>query len=126
MPRLSAEESSSGGQFWKLDLQPQIPRHKEESSLPGCLGSKDASKAKESLNNLDTRILGREVISSCAGGYVTIPAITLGGVLAAILVRTINANRGEFKDGCHPKRAKDTKTGGASTADLVSKFMRNC
>ena len=38
----------------------------------------------------------------------------------------INANSGEFKDGCHLKRVKDTKTGVASTADSVSKFIRNC
>ena len=31
----------------------------------------DASKAKENLNILDTKALGREVISSCASGYVT-------------------------------------------------------
>ena len=37
-------------------------------------------------------------------------------MLAAILVRTINANSDEFKDGCHLKRVKDTKTGVASTA----------
>ena len=69
----------------------------------------DTSKVKENLNNLDTKALGREVISSCA---------------SAILVRTINANSDEFKDGCHLKRVKDTKTGVASTADSVSKFMR--
>ena len=86
----------------------------------------DTSKAKDSLNNFDTRILGREVISSYASGYVTIPAIALGSVLAAILVRTINANSDEFKDGCHLKRVKDTKTGVASTAGSVSKFMRKC
>ena len=33
------------------------------------------------------------MISSYASDYVTIPAIALGGVLAEILVRTINANR---------------------------------
>ena len=54
---------------------------------------------KENLNNLDTKALGREVISSCASGYVTISAIDLGGVPAAILVRTINANSDEFKNG---------------------------
>ena len=57
-----------------------------------------ASKVRENLNNLDTKALGREVISSYASGYVTIPAIALGGVLAAILVRTTNANSDEFKD----------------------------
>ena len=86
----------------------------------------NASKVRENLNNLDTKALGREVISSYASGYVTIPAIALGGVLAAILVRTINANSDEFKDGCHLKRVKDTKTGVASTADPVSKFMTKC
>ena len=86
----------------------------------------DASKEKETLNNFDTRILRREVTSSCAGRYVTIPAIALEGVLAAILVRTINANSDEFKDGCHLKRVQDSKTGVASTADSVSKFMRKC
>ena len=86
----------------------------------------NASKVRENLNNLDTKALGREVISGCASGYVTIPAIALGGVLAAILVRTINANSDEFKDGCHLKRVKDTKTGVASTAGSVSKFMRKC
>ena len=50
------------------------PRHEEESSLPGCLGSK-TSKVRENLNNLDTKALEREVISSYASGYVTIPAI---------------------------------------------------
>ena len=44
----------------------------------------DTSKVKENLNNLDTKALGREVISSCASGYVTIPAIALGVVPAAI------------------------------------------
>ena len=72
----------------------------------------NASKVRENLNNLDTKALGRDVI--------------LGGVLAAILVRTINANSHEFKDRCHLKRVKDTKTGVASTADSVSKFMRKC
>ena len=81
---------------------------------------------KQYLNNLDTKGLGREVISNCASGYVSIPAIAVGGVLAAILVRTINANCDEFKDGCHLKRVRDTKTGVASTADSVSKFMRRC
>ena len=33
----------------------------------------DTSKVKENLNNLDTKVLGREVTSSCASGYVTIP-----------------------------------------------------
>ena len=87
---------------------------------------RSASKVRENLNNLDTKALGREVISSYASGCVTIPAIALGGVLAAILVRTINANSGEFKHGCHLKRVKDTKTGVASTADSISKFMRKC
>ena len=77
----------------------------------------DASKAKENLNNLDTKALGREVISSCASGY-------LRGVVVAILVRTINANSNEFENGCHLKQAKDTKTGVASTADSVSMFMK--
>ena len=86
----------------------------------------DASKAKENLNNLDTKALGREVISSCAIGYVTIPAITLRGVVGKILVRTINANSDEFEDGCHLKRVKDTKTRVASTADSVSVFMKKC
>ena len=86
----------------------------------------DTSKVKEYLNNLDTKALGRDVISSCASGYVTISAIALGGVLAAILVRTINANSDECKDGCYLKRVKDTKTGVASTADSVSKFVRKC
>ena len=86
----------------------------------------NASQVGENLNNLDTKALGREVISSNASGCVTIPAIALGGVLAAILVRTINANRGEFKDGCRLKRVKDTKTRVASTADSISKFMRKC
>ena len=54
----------------------------------------DASKAKENLNNLDTKALGREVMSSCASGYVTIPATTLRGVVAAILVRTISSRKG--------------------------------
>ena len=66
------------------------------------------------------------MVSSYASGYVTIPAIALGGVLADILVRTINANSDEFKDGCHLKRVRDTKKGVASTADSVSKFMRKC
>ena len=84
----------------------------------------DTSKVKENLNNLDTKALGREVISSYASGCVTIPAIALGGVLAAIWVRTINANSDEFEDGL--KRVKDTKTGVASTAGSVSKFMWKC
>ena len=50
---------------------------KRESSLPGCL-RQDASEAKESLNNLDTKALRRKVISSCAGGYVTNPCDRLG------------------------------------------------
>ena len=37
-----------------------------------------------------------------------------------------NANSDEFKDGCHLKRVKDTKTGVASTADSISKFMKKC
>ena len=86
----------------------------------------NASKVRENLNNLDTKALGREVISGCASGYVTILAMALGDVLAAILVRTTNANSDEFKDGCHLKRVKDTKTGVASTAGSVSKFMRKC
>ena len=84
----------------------------------------DTSKAKENLNNLDTKALGREVISSCASGYVTIPAITLRGVDVAILVRTIDAISDESENGCHLKRVQDTKTGVASTADLVSMFMK--
>ena len=44
----------------------------------------NASKVRENLNNLDTKALGREVISTYASGCVTIPAIALGGVLAAI------------------------------------------
>ena len=44
----------------------------------------DTSKVKENLNNLDTKALRREVISSCASGCVAVPAIALGGVLAAI------------------------------------------
>ena len=59
----------------------------------------NASKVREKLNNLDTKALGKQ----------SIPAIALGGVLAAILVRTINANNDEFKDGCHLKRVRDTK-----------------
>ena len=102
----------------------KAPRGREFSAWVSR--EQDASKEKETLNNFDTRILRREVISSCAGRYVTIPAIALEGVLAAILVRTINANSDEFKDGCHLKRVKDTKTGVASTADSVSKFMRKC
>ena len=86
----------------------------------------NASKVRENLNNFDTKALGREVISSYASGYVTIAAIALGGVLAVILVRTINANSDEFKDGCHLKRVRDTKTGVASTADSISKFVRKC
>ena len=39
---------------------------------------------------------------------------------------TINANSNEFENGCHLKDAKDTKTGVASTADLVSMFMKKC
>ena len=84
------------------------------------------SKAKENLNNLDTKALGREVMSRCASGYVTIPAITLRGVVVAISVRTINANSNEFENGCHLKLAKDTKTGVASTADSVSMSMKKC
>ena len=57
---------------------------------------------------------------------MTIPAIASGSVPAEILVRTINANSDEFKDGCHLERVRDTKTGEASTADSVSKFMRKC
>ena len=83
----------------------------------------DASEAKGNLNNLDTKALGREVISSCVSGYVTIPAITLRGVVVAILVRTICGNSNEFENGCHLRQAKDTKTGVASTADSVSMFM---
>ena len=63
------------------------------------------------------------MVSSCASGYVTVLAITLRGVVVAILVRTINANSDEFENGCHLKRVKDTKTGVASTADAVSMFM---
>ena len=63
----------------------------------------DASKAKVNLNNFDMKALGREVISSCASGYVTIPAITWRGVHVAIFVRTINANSNEFENGCHLK-----------------------
>ena len=59
----------------------------------------DAPKAKENLNNLDTKARGREVISSCGSGYGTIPAITLRGVVTAILVRLINANSHEFENG---------------------------
>ena len=66
----------------------------------------DASEAKENLNNLDTKALGREVISSCVSGYVTIPAITLRGVVVATLVRTINANSNEFENGCHLKKQR--------------------
>ena len=85
----------------------------------------DTPTAKESLNNLGPKALGREVISSCASGYVTILAITLRGAVVAILVRTINANSNEFENGCHLKRVKkDTKTGVASTADSVSMFMK--
>ena len=83
-------------------------------------------KAKENFNNLDTKALGREAISSCASGYVTIPAITLRGVVVAILVRMMNANCDEFENGCHLKRVKDTETGVASTADSVSMFMKKC
>ena len=86
----------------------------------------NASKVRENLNNLDTKALGREVTSGYASGYVTIPAIALGAVLTAILVQKINVSSDEFKDGCHLKRVKDTKTGAASTADSVSKFMRKC
>ena len=38
----------------------------------------NASKVRENLNNLDTKALGREAISSYASGFVTIPAIALG------------------------------------------------
>ena len=86
----------------------------------------DTSKAKENLNNLGTKALGREAISSCASGYVTIPVITLRGVVVATLVRTINANSEEFGNGCHLKRVKNTKTGVASTADSVATFMKKC
>ena len=70
----------------------------------------DTPEAKESLNNLGTKALGWEVISSCASGYVTILAITLRGVVVAILVRTINANSNEFENGCHLKREKRTRS----------------
>ena len=86
----------------------------------------DASKVKENLNNLDTKAQGKKVMSSCASGNVIIPAIALGGVLAAILVRTINANSDKFKDGRHLKLVKDTKTGVESTADSVSRFVKKC
>ena len=43
----------------------------------------DTSKVKENLNNLDTKALGKEVISSCASGYVTVPAIALGGATSS-------------------------------------------
>ena len=86
----------------------------------------DPSKAKENLNNLDTKALGGEVISSCASRYATIPAITLRGVVVAILVRTINVKSNEFENGCHLKQAKDTKMGVASSADSVSMFMTKC
>ena len=84
------------------------------------------SKAKESLNNLDMTALGREVVSSYASRYVTIPAITIRGLVVAILVRTINAKSDEFENGCRLKRVKDTKTGVASTAASVSMFMKKC
>ena len=86
----------------------------------------NASKAKENLNNLDTKALGREVMSSCASGNVPIFAITLRGVVAAISVRTINANSHEFEKGCQLTQAEDTKTGVTSTADSVSMFMKKC
>ena len=98
------------------------PREREFSAWVSR--EQDASKAKENLNNLGTKALGREVISSCSSDNVTIPAITLGGVVVAILVPTINANSNEFENGCHLKQAKDTKTGVASTADSVSMFMK--
>ena len=69
------------------------------------------SKTKENLNNLDTKALGREVISSCASGYVTVPAITLRGVVVVILAPTINANSDELENGCHLKRVEDTEDG---------------
>ena len=84
------------------------------------------TKAKENLNYLGTKALGRDAISSCASGYASIPVITLRGVVVATLVRTINANREEFGNGCHLKRVKETKTGVASTADSVFTFMKKC
>ena len=86
----------------------------------------DISKAKESLNNLGTKALGREAISSCASGYVTIPVITLRGVIVETLVRTISANSEEFENECHSKRVKDTKVGVASVTDSVSTLMKKC
>ena len=86
----------------------------------------DISKAKESLNNLGTMALGREAISSCASGYVTIPVITLRGVIVETLVRTISANSEEFENECHSKRVKDTKVGVASVTDSVSTLMKKC
>ena len=86
----------------------------------------DISKAKENLNDLDATALGREVTSSCASGYVTVPVITLRGVVVAILVRTIDAIIDESENGCHLKRVKDTKTGAARTADSVSVFTKKC
>ena len=103
-----------------------VRRSVSEAGPAAANSAPEHIQSEGNLNNLDTKALGREVISSCASGCVTIPAIALGGVLAAILVRTINANSDEFKDGCHLKRVKDTKTGVASTAASVSKFMRKC
>ena len=71
----------------------------------------NASEVRENVNNLDTKALGREVISSYASGYVTIPAIALEKMVAAILVRTINANSEEFKDGCHLKTSEGHEDG---------------
>ena len=86
----------------------------------------DTSKAKENLNNLGTKALGREAMSSCASGNVTIPLITLRGVIVETLVRTISANSEEFENGCRSKRVKDTKVGVASMTDSVSTLMKKC
>ena len=46
-------------------------------------------------------------------------------MVAAILVRTINANSDEFENGCH--LSKGHEDGVASTADSVSMlFMKKC
>ena len=86
----------------------------------------DTSKNKENLNNLGTKALGRESISSCASRYGTIPVITLRSVIVETLVRTISTNSEEFENGCHSKRVKDTKVGVASMTDSVSTLMKKC
>ena len=86
----------------------------------------DTSKAKENLNNLGTKALGREAMSSCASGNVTIHLFFLRGVIVETLVRTISANSEEFENGCRSKRVKDTKVGVASMTDSVSTLMKKC